>query len=285
MNRFVPKMLLEKISEYHVTSFCAPSTVYRYLVKEDFKQYDLSALTQCTSAGEALPLVFFETFKDKTGLSIREGYGQTELTLTTGIFPGMKVKPGSIGLPAPGYDLDIVDSEGKSCATGEAGEIVLRLDKGHPFGMFGGYYKDAKRTANTFKDNIYHTCDVAIRDEDGYIWFQGRTDDLIKSSGYRISPFEVENILLKHPAVFECAVTGVKDEKRGQAIKASIVIKEGFDATDELAKDILFHARSESANYKIPRIIEFVKELPKTISGKVRRVEIREKHEAAMGGK
>ncbi|HZK19096.1 MAG TPA: AMP-binding protein [Treponemataceae bacterium] len=278
MNRFVPKIMLDKITTYKITSFCAPSTVYRYLVKEDFSAYDFSILTECTSAGEALPLNVFNTFKDKTGLSIREGYGQTELTLTTGVFAGMKIKPGCIGLPAPGYEIDIVDTEGNSCAAGEAGEIVLRLDKGHPFGMFEGYYKDRKSTENVFKNNLYHTCDIAIRDEEGFFWFQGRTDDLIKSAGYRISPFEVENILLKHPAVFECAVTGVKDGNRGNIMKASIVVKEGFNGSDELSKDILYHARSVGANYKVPRIIEFVNELPKTISGKVRRVEIREKH-------
>ncbi|OJF77325.1 MAG: acetyl-CoA synthetase [Treponema sp. CETP13] len=283
--RFVPKLMLQKIADYHVNSFCAPSTVYRYLIREDFSQFDLSALTECTTAGEALPHDVFDTFLAKTGLKIREGYGQTELTLTTSNFPGMEVKTGSIGLPAPGYDIDLIDKEGNSCKTGEAGEIVLRLDKGRPFGMFGGYYKDKEKTAQTFAGGIYHTHDIAIRDEDGYFWFQGRTDDLIKSSGYRISPFEVENILLKHPAVFECAVTGVPDEKRGQAIKATIVVKEGYEANEELTKDILFHARSQGANYKIPRIIEFVKELPKTISGKVRRVEIREKHEASMKNK
>lgn len=275
MEVFIPRKLLEKMEQYRITSFCAPPTVYRYLIREHIESYDLSALEECTTAGEALDMHIFETFKQKTGLSLREGYGQTELTLVTGTFPGMPVKPGSMGTPAPGYDMDIVRPDGSSCAVGEVGEIILRLDKKKPFGMFGGYYKNPEKTAEVFRDGVYHTGDAASRDEDGYFWFSSRTDDLIKSSGFRISPFEVESVLLQHPAVFECAVTGVPDPKRGQAVKAFIVLNRGYTASTALEKELMFFAKKNAALYKAPRSLEFVEALPKTHNGKISRAEIR----------
>lgn len=275
MDVFIPRKLLEKLAQYRVTSFCAPPTVYRYLIREPVENYDLSALEECTTAGEALSLDIFDTFKEKTGISLREGYGQTELTLVTGTFPGMDVKPGSMGKPAPGYDIDIVRPDGSSCEADEIGEIILRLDKGHPFGMFGGYYKNPEKTAEVFRDGVYHTGDAASRDKDGYFWFSSRTDDLIKSSGFRISPFEVESVLLQHPAVFECAVTGVPDPKRGQAVKAFIVLNRGYTPSKQLEKELMFFAKKNAALYKAPRSLEFVQALPKTHNGKISRAAIR----------
>lgn len=275
MDVFIPRKLLEKLAQYRVTSFCAPPTVYRYLIREPVENYDLSALEECTTAGEALSLDIFDTFKEKTGISLREGYGQTELTLVTGTFPGMDIKPGSMGKPAPGYDIDIVRPDGSSCEADEIGEIILRLDKGHPFGMFGGYYKNPEKTAEVFRGGVYHTGDAASRDKDGYFWFSSRTDDLIKSSGFRISPFEVESVLLQHPAVFECAVTGVPDPKRGQAVKAFIVLNRGYTPSKQLEKELMFFAKKNAALYKAPRSLEFVQALPKTHNGKISRAAIR----------
>jgi len=275
MDVFIPRKLLEKLAQYRVTSFCAPPTVYRYLIREPVENYDLSALEECTTAGEALSLDIFDTFKEKTGISLREGYGQTELTLVTGTFPGMDIRPGSMGKPAPGYDIDIVRPDGSSCEADEIGEIILRLDKGHPFGMFGGYYKNPEKTAEVFRDGVYHTGDAASRDKDGYFWFSSRTDDLIKSSGFRISPFEVESVLLQHPAVFECAVTGVPDPKRGQAVKAFIVLNRGYTPSKQLEKELMFFAKKNAALYKAPRSLEFVQALPKTHNGKISRAAIR----------
>ncbi len=274
---FVPSKLLEKLDYYKVTSFCAPPTVFRYLIQHDFSKYNLSHLTYCTTAGEALNAEVYNKFFEKSGIRLYEGYGQTELTLTIGNFPGMDLRPGSMGKPAPGYNIDIVHPNGTPCTPNEVGEIVIRLDNGRPFGMFAGYYRDEKLTDFAFAGNIYHTGDTAWKDEDGYFWFVGRTDDLIKSAGYRISPFEVESVLQQHPAVLECAVTGVDDERRNQLVKATIILAEGFEATKELAAEIQTFAKRISASYKSPRIVEFVSELPKTISGKIRRVAIREK--------
>lgn len=283
MVSFVPGKLLENMAKYKVTTFCAPPTIYRYLIKHGLSKYDLSNLQHCTTAGEALNPEIYNQFFEQTGLKVKEGYGQTELTLTIGNFDGMETKPGSMGMPAPGYNIDIADPEGKSCAVGEVGEIVIRLEKGHPFGMFAGYYNDQKLTEEVFANNLYHTGDTAYRDKDGYIWFVGRTDDMIKSAGYRISPFEVESALLKHPAVLECAVTGVADPKRTQIVKASIVVNPGHQANQKLSQEIQEFVKHETAAYKFPRIIEFVKELPKTISGKIRRTEIREKDNTKKG--
>ena len=277
MDTFVPNKILENIQNYKVTSLCAPPTAYRYLLREDLSNFDLSNLEQCTTAGEALTQDIFDNFKEKTGITLREGYGQTELTLTAGTFPWDKVKVGSMGKSAPNYDLDVIRPDGSSCDFDEVGEIVVRIDKSRPLGMFAGYFEDEERTISVFKDGIYHTGDSGRKDKDGYFWFEGRTDDMIKSSGYRISPFEVESVLLNHPAVFECAVTGIQDDRRGQIVKATIVVKDGFKPCRDLARGIKLFAKQNTANYKTPRLIEFVEELPKTHSGKIRRVEIRGK--------
>ena len=277
MNTFIPGKLLEKMSEYKITTFCAPPTVYRYLLQHDPAKYDLSSLKYCVTAGEALNTDIYDRWLAKTGIKLYEGYGQTELTLTMGNYPWKDPRSGSMGMPSPGYRIDIVDTEGKPCKAEEVGEIIIRIDGGKPFGMFGGYYRDEERTQKVFEGGVYHTGDTAWRDQNGYCWFVGRTDDLIKSSGYRISPFEVEEVLLKHPAVLEVAVTGVEDASRGQAIKATIVLQSGYTASKELAKDIQLFTMKVAASYKSPRIIDFVTELPKTISGKIRRVAIREK--------
>ncbi|MBO5236230.1 MAG: AMP-binding protein [Spirochaetaceae bacterium] len=277
MDSFVPGKLLEKMEKYQVTTFCAPPTIYRYLIKQDLSKYNLSSLQHCTTAGEALNDEVYNKFFQQTGLKLKEGYGQTELTLAIGNFNGMEIKPGSMGKVAPGYNIDIVDSTGKSCDVGETGEIVIPLKTGFPFGMFSGYYNDEELSKKAFSNDLYHTGDTAYRDSDGYFWFVGRTDDMIKSSGFRISPFEVESTLIKHPAVLECAVTGVLDEKRGQLVKATIVLAPGFEPSKELEHEIQYFVKHQTAPYKFPRIIDFVKELPKTISGKIRHVEIREK--------
>ena len=276
MDAFVPEKLLTKVAQFHVTSFCAPPTIYRYIIKEDLKKYDLSALEYTSIAGEPLNPEVYNRFLELTGLKLYEAYGQTELTIVLGNFIGMEPKPGSMGKPSPGYDLDIVHPDGKSCDTGEVGEIIIRIENGKPFGMYAGYYRDPELTAKAFEGGIYHTGDTAWKDEDGYYWFVGRNDDMIKSSGYRIGPFEVESALLTHPAVLECAITAVPDPDRGQIVKATVVLTKNYTASDELVKELQDHVKHATAPYKYPRIIEFVKELPKTISGKIRRVEIRE---------
>jgi len=276
-DRFNPKNLLEVISKYGVTSFCSPPTVYRYLIKEDLKKYDLSKLKYCTVAGEPLNPEVYTQFLNQTGIKLMEGYGQTECTLIVGTFPWIEPKPGSMGKPAPGYDIEIIDENYKKCEIGEVGQIVIKTDKRKPDGMFLGYYRDEELTNKVWHDNIYFTGDMAWRDEDGYFWFVGRADDVIKSSGYRIGPFEVESALLEHPAVLECAVTGVPDPDRGQIVKATIVLTKDYQASEELVIELQEHVKKVTAPYKYPRIIEFVKELPKTISGKIRRVEIRDK--------
>lgn len=275
--KFKPSDLLEKFEKYHITSFCAPPTVYRFLILEDVKKYDLSALRYCTTAGEAMNPSVFEKWQELTGLMIREAFGQTETTLTIGTFPWMTPKPGSMGIPSPGYDLDLLNSEGKSCMPGEQGEIVIRTDRRRPLGLFREYLHDPELTEEAYSDNIYRTGDVATRDEDGYFWFVGRADDVIKSSGYRIGPFEVENALMSHPAVVECAITGVPDPIRGQLVKATVVLSEEYRSRqgEDLIKELQNFVKHATAPYKYPRVIEFVEELPKTISGKIRRVEIR----------
>ena len=276
-DRFAPASLLDVISKYRVTSFCAPPTIYRFLIKEDLKQYDFRALRTCTVAGEPLNPEVYHRFKELTGLSLKEGYGQTEMTLAVAVYPWVKPKPGSMGLPSPRYDIDLLNEQGESCEVGEKGEIVVRTDKRVPVGMFLGYYRDPNLTGSAWHDGIYHTGDVAWRDEDGYLWFVGRTDDVIKSSGYRIGPFEVESALIEHPAVLECAVTGVPDPDRVQVVKATVVLTKGYSPTPELSTELQEHVKKTTAPYKYPRIIEFATELPKTISGKIRRVEIRER--------
>ena len=281
--KFTPANILEAMARYKVTSFCAPPTIYRYLIREDLSKYDLSALKYCTTAGEPLNPSVFDFWKEHTGLDIHEGFGQTETAMTIGTFPWMTPKPGSLGVPNPAYDMDLLTSDGRSAEDGESGEIILHTDKRIPLGLFEEYYHNQELTKTVHDNGIYHTGDVAWRDGDGYYWFVGRTDDVIKSSGYRIGPFEVESALMTHPAVVECAVTGVPDEVRGQVVKATIILaKEYKDYPDkeELIKDIQNHVKKVSAPYKYPRVVEFVDELPKTISGKIKRVEIRNKDAA-----
>ena len=277
--KFTADKILRQIEKYHITSFCAPPTVYRFLIHEDFSHYDLSSLRYCCTAGEALNPAVFDRFKELTGISLMEGFGQTETTMTLGTMPWTKPKPGSMGLPNPQYDIDLIKPDGTPCEDGEKGEIVVRTGKGKPVGLFKEYYRDEELSHNVWHDDVYHTGDVAWRDEDGYYWFEGRIDDVIKSSGYRIGPFEVESALMTHPAVVECAITGVPDEIRGMVVKATVVLHKDWKAKagDELIKELQNHVKHVTAPYKYPRIIEFVDELPKTISGKIRRVEIREK--------
>jgi len=276
-DRFVPKDMLNVISKHGVTSFCAPPTVYRFLIKEDLSQYNLEKLKYCTVAGEPLNPEVYNQFLKATGIRLMEGYGQTELTVVLGTFPWMETKPGSMGKPSPEYDVDIVDENGNSCDVGEEGQIVIRTDKKIPVGMFKGYYRDEELTKKVWNNNVYYTGDMAWKDEDGYYWFVGRADDVIKSSGYRIGPFEVESALLEHPAVLECAITAVPDPDRGQVVKATVVLTKNYTPSQELVVELQEHVKKVTAPYKYPRIIEFVPELPKTISGKIRRVEIRER--------
>ena len=275
--KFTPADILHKIEQYKVTSLCAPPTIFRFLIREDLSKYDLSSLEYCTIAGEALNPSVYKEFKRLTGIRLMEGYGQTETTLTVGTFPWMTPKPGSMGLPNPQYDIDIVDGEGRSCEAGEQGQMVIRTDKGKPLGLFKEYYRDDELMRQVWHDGLYYTEDMAWKDEDGYFWFVGRADDVIKSSGYRIGPFEVESAVMTHPAVVECAITGVPDPIRGQVIKATIVLAKEYKskAGDSLVKEIQDHVKRVTAPYKYPRVIEFVDELPKTISGKIRRVAIR----------
>lgn len=277
--KFTAKALLEQMSKYRVTSFCAPPTVYRFMIHEDFSQFDLSSLRYCTTAGEALNSAVYEKFYELTGIRLMEGFGQTETTLTLSTMPWNKPKPGSMGLPNPQYDIDLVRDDGTPCEDGEKGEIVIRVGDKKPIGLFKEYFRDDELTASVWHDGMYHTGDVAWRDEDGYYWFVSRKDDVIKSSGYRIGPFEVESALMKHPAVLECAITGVPDETRGMVVKATIVLNEAWKEKkgDALVKELQEHVKTHTAPYKYPRIIDFVDELPKTISGKIRRVEIRNK--------
>jgi acetyl-CoA synthetase len=275
-DKFVPKNLMEVIEKYKVTSFCAPPTIYRFLIKEDLTKFDLSNLKYCVVAGEPLNPEVFKQFYDHTGLKLMEGYGQTECTVAVATYPWMNPKPGSMGKPTPGYDIEIVDEEGNKCEAGNEGEIVIHTSKSKPVGMFNGYYRDDNLTSSVWKEGLYHTGDMAWCDEDGYFWFVGRADDVIKSSGYRIGPFEVESALMEHPAVLECAITAVPDPDRGQIVKATIVPSKNYHPSEELAKELQEHVKKVTAPYKYPRLVEFVTELPKTISGKIRRVQIRE---------
>ncbi|MEI7502627.1 MAG: AMP-binding protein [Paludibacter sp.] len=277
--KFTPVDMLAMIEKYKITSLCAPPTIFRFLIREDISKYDLSSLEYCTIAGEALNPAVYEQFLKLTGIKLREGYGQSETTLTLFTSPWVEPKPGSMGLANPHYDMDLLTPEGRSAEVGEQGQIVIRTDKCYPEGLFKGYYRNESLTNEAWHDNVYYTGDVAWRDEDGYYWFVGRTDDVIKSSGYRIGPFEVESALMTHPAVVECAITGIPDEIRGQIVKATIILANEYKekAGELLIKEIQDHVKSVTAPYKYPRIIQFVEELPKTISGKIRRAEIRER--------
>lgn len=274
---FYASQILQMIEKYQITTFCAPPTVYRVLVHMKLDKFDLSSLQTVATAGEALNPEIYEKFYKMTGMKIMEGFGQTETTLTIGNLKGMEPKPGSMGRPSPQYDVRVMRPDGTLCDVNETGEIVIHVDNGSPAGLFLGYYLDEKRTESTVYGGYYHTGDTAYQDADGFLWYVGRVDDVIKSTGYRVGPFEIENEIMKLPYVIECAVTSVPDPMRGQAIKASVVLTEDTEPSDSLKKEMTKFFRNNLASYKRPKVIEFVKELPKTVSGKIRRVEIKEK--------
>jgi len=279
-DKFKGAEILSMIEKFHITTYCSPPTMYRFMLQEDFSRFDLSSLRHCSVAGEPLSPEIAGDWKARTGIELHECFGQTELVATLCTFPWMKVCPGSMGKPAPLFDVDLIDGEGNSCPPGVTGEMVIRIHHGKPYGMFAGYYKNPEMTADALEGNVYHTFDLAWRDEWGYYWYVGRADDVIKSSGYRIGPFEVESALLEHPAVLECAITGVPDPLRGQIVKATVVLKPGYTPSDTLIKELQNHVKHLTAPYKYPRQIEFTDELPKTISGKVQRFALRNRDKA-----
>ncbi len=268
-DRFDASKILPMFAKYNITTFCAPPTMYRMLIKQDISQYDLSSIVHATTAGEALNPEVFKQFEKATGLRVHEGFGQTETTLSIATLNGTPIKIGSMGKPTPLYDVDVVDSEGRPVADGETGEIVVHTDNKAPCGLFLGYYNNDEATKEVYHDGLYHTGDTAWRDEDGYLWYVGRVDDVIKSSGYRIGPFEIENVIMELPYVLECGVSAAPDEVRGQVVKASIVLVPGTEGTEELKKEIQDYVKKNTAPYKYPRIVVFKDELPKTISGKI----------------
>ncbi len=270
-DRFHADDILPMFKKYNITTFCAPPTMLRMMIKEDLSKYDLSSITHMTTAGEALNPEVWRQFRKATGLRIMEGFGQTETTLTIGNLFGTTPKLGSMGKPIPGYDIDIVDPDGNPVPDGEPGEIIIRTDKRVPCGLFKGYYHNEEATKEAWHDGMYHTGDTAWRDEDGYFWYVGRTDDVIKSSGYRIGPFEIESVIMELPYVLECGVSAAPDEVRGQVVKASIVLVKGTEGTDALKKEIQDYVKKHTAPYKYPRIVVFKDSLPKTISGKIQR--------------
>ena len=276
--KFVAANVLRVIEAYGVSTFCAPPTIYRFFIKENLSAYNFKKLRHCTIAGEPLNPEVYHQFLKATGLKLYEGYGQTETVLQIANFIWLEPKPGSMGKPSPLYKINISDESGAVCDAGVKGEITLRVREAEKNpGLFTGYYKDDALTAETIRNGSYHTGDVAWADEDGYIWFDGRTDDIIKSSGYRIGPFEVESALVTHPAVLECAITAVPHPDRGQIVKATVILAKGYAASDELAVALQDHVKKVTAPYKYPRIVEFADALPMTISGKIRRVQIRER--------
>ena len=268
--------MLNLISELGVTTFCAPPTLYRAFAQMDLTAFDWSTLRHCTSAGEPLNPEVIETWSASTGTTPYDGYGQTETVVLVANYPSEPVKPGSMGLPAPGMVVDVVDDDGNVCATGDEGNICVATEP-RPIGLFEGYWQDDERTAEVFRNGWYYTGDRAYRDEDGYLWFVGRADDVILSAAYRIGPFEVESSLIEHPAVAETAVVGKPDPDRGNIVKAFVILAAGYEASSELTADIQNHVKTTTAPYKYPREIEYVTELPKTISGKIRRVELRDR--------
>ncbi len=270
-DRFNAADILPMFAKYNITTFCAPPTMYRMLIKQDISQYDLSSIVHATTAGEALNPEVFKQFEKNTGLRIMEGFGQTETTLAIANLVGMQPKIGSMGKPSPQFDIDLVDTDGNPVGVGENGEIVIHTDEAVPNGLFLGYYNDEEKTNEAWHDGLYHTGDLAWRDEDGYFWYVGRADDVIKSSGYRIGPFEIENVIMELPYVLECGVSAAPDELRGQVVKASIVLTKGTEGTEELKKEIQAYVKEHTAPYKYPRIVVFKDELPKTISGKIQR--------------
>ena len=270
-DRFDASVILPMFAKYNITTFCAPPTMLRMMIKQDISKYDLSSIKHMTTAGEALNPEVYRQFEKATGLQIMEGFGQTELTLTIANLIGGTHKLGSMGKPVPLYDVDIVDPDGNPVADGEVGEIVVRTDKEVPCGLFAGYYRNEEKTAEVWHDGMYHTGDTAWRDEDGFYWYVGRVDDVIKSSGYRIGPFEIESVIMELPYVLECGVSAAPDEVRGQIVKASIVLTKGTEPTEELKKEIQNYVKEHTAPYKYPRLVVFRDELPKTTSGKIQR--------------
>lgn len=274
--KFDPHKMLETIDRLKLTTFCAPPTIYRFLIKEDMSGCDFSTIRHAGIAGEPLNPEVYNRFLEMTGLAVTEGFGQSETSVLIANFGWDPIKPGSTGKPSPLYDVDIVDEDGNSCEDGIVGSIVVKnTDKKHPTGLFKKYYKDKEATDRCWQDGVYNTGDTAWRDAEGYFWFVGRNDDVIKCSGYRIGPFEVESALLTHPCVLECAVTAVPDPVRGQVVKATVVLARGYEQSDALRKELQTHVKNVTAPYKYPRVVEFVEELPKTVSGKIRRVQIR----------
>ena len=281
--RFHPYEVLSKALEHKITTLCCPPTMYRFFIAENIDNLDFSSLKHATTAGEPLNDEVFYKFKELTGLSIRESFGQTETVATIANFPWVDIKLGSMGKPAPLFDIRLINKEGKECDVGEEGEIVFDITEGYPLGLFKGYYNNEEKTNETIYGGYYHTGDSAWKDEDGYYWYKGRIDDIIKSSGYKIGPYEVESALLSHNAVIDCAVTGIPHPIRGQIVKATIVLQEGYEASEDLTKDIQNHVKHVTAPYKYPRAIEYVDELPKTISGKIMRKQIRLQDEEKYG--
>lgn len=270
-DRFDAADILPMFAKYHITSFCAPPTMLRMMIKQDISQYDFSSVKHMTTAGEALNPEVYRQFEKATGLQILEGFGQSESTMIIGNMIGKPHKIGSMGKPAPIYDVDLLDADGNSVKTSESGEIVVNVKNGVPCGLFTGYYRDEEKTKEVWHDGYYHTGDVAWRDEDGFYWYVGRVDDVIKSSGYRIGPFEIESVIMELPYVLECGVSAVPDEVRGQIVKASIVLVNGTTPSEELKKEIQNYVKEKTAPYKYPRIVEFKESLPKTVSGKIQR--------------
>ncbi len=275
-DRFDAVELMGLVEKYQISTLCCPPTMYRMFLNGPKESYKLSSLEYCVCAGEALNPDLFAGWKELTGITLMDGFGQTETPLTIANMPGMTPKPGSMGRPLPHYNTHILGEDGVECAVGETGEICIEYNPEQPpAGIMLEYYRDPEKTAAAIYDGWYHSGDTAWRDEDGYIFYVGRNDDVIKSSGYRISPFEIESVMLTHPAVRECAVTGVPDEMRGKAVKATVVLQPGYEGTDELTQEIQTFMKRETAPYKYPRIIVYVEALPKTINGKTRRAAIR----------
>lgn len=283
MEKFVPTKLLEKIAKYKLTTFCAPPTMYRFMLQEKVEDYDLSSVENWATAGEPLNPEVFNRWEELTGKKIANGFGQTEGTVLVANFKWFETKSGAMGKPSPIYNIKLLDADGNECERGEEGEIVIMgVNKEPPVGLFIGYYRDEEQTKAALGSGNYNLKDVAWQDQDGYMWFVGRHDDVIKCSGYRIGPFEVESALIEHPAVVECAITAAPDPIRGQVVKATIVLAKGYTPSDELVKELQNHVKKTTAPYKYPRIVEFVEELPKTLGGKIKRAQLREESERTV---
>ena len=282
-DRFHASEILNLVAEYSITTLCCPPTMYRLMMQEDIDSFDLSSLEYSTTAGEALNPDLFDFWKEHTGLTIFEGFGQTETPLTIANLTNSTPRAGSMGKPVPLYDVRVLRDDGSDCNVGETGEVCINIES-NPAGIMMEYYRDEAKTAAAMHDGWYHTGDTAWRDEDGYFWYVGRNDDVIKSSGYRIGPFEIESVMLEHEAVREVAVTGVPDPVRGKAVKATVVLADGFAPSEELTRELQKWVKNKTAPYKFPRVVEYVDDLPRTVNGKIRRVAIREADEAASQG-